>query len=158
MDPEELPLRDIRLPEPILWWPPAPGWWIVLLVIVLGSGVALWSHYRHRTRFRRAVDREFKRLSRSYDRLGDASGLLADLSILMRRAAITAGERVDIAALSGRDWLRYLDQGLDGKPFSEGPGAIMADGPYRGPASLRDPGNLDELLRICRRRLAEMPL
>ena len=28
-------LRDIHLPEASLWWPPAPGWWISLALILL---------------------------------------------------------------------------------------------------------------------------
>ena len=27
-------LRDIHLPEPISWWPPAPGWWILAVIVV----------------------------------------------------------------------------------------------------------------------------
>lgn len=37
------PLID---PEPISWWPPAPGWWLLGLALLLGLA-ALW-RFRHR--------------------------------------------------------------------------------------------------------------
>ena len=27
-------LRDIHLPDPVSWWPPAPGWWILAVIVV----------------------------------------------------------------------------------------------------------------------------
>ena len=42
MDPKALPLRDIHLPEPIGWWPPALGWWILALLVILTIGLCIW--------------------------------------------------------------------------------------------------------------------
>ena len=30
MDPEQIPLRDLHLPEAIGLWPLAPGWWVTI--------------------------------------------------------------------------------------------------------------------------------
>ncbi len=35
-------LRDVHLPEPIGWWPPAPGWWLVAVLALLGVVVLVY--------------------------------------------------------------------------------------------------------------------
>ena len=34
MEENALPLRDLHLPEAIGWWPLAPGWWVLLAMLV----------------------------------------------------------------------------------------------------------------------------
>ena len=41
MNDAALPLRDLRLPEPVGWWPPAPGWWILAAIVVVGEALRL---------------------------------------------------------------------------------------------------------------------
>ena len=36
LDPAQLPLRDIHLPEAIGLWPPAFGWWILVGAVLVG--------------------------------------------------------------------------------------------------------------------------
>ena len=55
-DPYDLSrLVDIQTGAPVGWWPPADGWWFVLAIVVLWTGVWLvwrWNRWRHR-RYRR---------------------------------------------------------------------------------------------------------
>ena len=36
MDPDQLPLRDLHLPEAVGWWPLAPGWWVLIALAIAG--------------------------------------------------------------------------------------------------------------------------
>ena len=55
MDSEELleQLADIHLPTEISYWPPAPGWWILSILVVIGVIYLLKSYlavsYTHLT-------------------------------------------------------------------------------------------------------------
>ena len=36
MDPEQIPLRDLHLPDVVGLWPLAPGWWVLILLAAAG--------------------------------------------------------------------------------------------------------------------------
>lgn len=43
-------LRDIHLPPQPSWWPLAPGWWFLIVLALLGVGLAIWWWRRQRRR------------------------------------------------------------------------------------------------------------
>ena len=128
-------LRDWHLPDPVSWWPPAPGWWLVAglalgaiaLAVVLG---------RRRWRQGAAVRTALGELEFLRGQLGaglDPGGFAAAVSILLRRLALTRFPRERVAGLSGASWLAFLDATGGGDAFSHGPGRMLAELPYRAP-------------------------
>ncbi len=147
---QELPLRDIHLPEAIGWWPPAIGWWLLPILLTLAA-LALWWWYRKITR--RTALKSAKRLLAEIkqDRQSDEQAKLLRLSALLRRVAISQAPRRNCAGLTGEAWLRYLDRSLEGSPFSEGIGRCLADAHFR-----KNPPNaidISALIELCERWL-----
>jgi hypothetical protein len=126
----DLPLRDIHLPEAVGWWPPAIGWWLMLVMTPLLLGFTYWLYKRltRKTAVKTAC-RLLKALKN--DPSLDERAKIIQLSTLLRRVAVSTDARAEVAGLTGQDWLRYLDRSLQGAPFSEGPGRIFLDMPYR---------------------------
>lgn len=123
-------IRDIRLPEPDFWWPPAPGWWLlgaagILLVLALGG-------YRYRRgRLRRAAMQELERIRSRFEQDRDERALAMALNLLLRRVAMARCSREEVAPLHGRAWLELLDR-LGGRArFSQGQGEVLLQAPYR---------------------------
>ncbi len=133
-DPAALPLRDIHLPAPVSWWPPAPGWWAlaglalaaVALVLVLRRRRA-----RARTTLRALARAQLQALRRRHQVQPDPQALVRGLSELLRRACLGLYPRHECAALTGEAWLALLDRTLGDGRFSQGPGRVLADAPYR---------------------------
>lgn len=102
-------LKDIHLPDPVSWWPPAPGWWICLAVTVL-LVLALVLFYQKvwkQRRYRRLALQELAQLMASDM---DNTSLLEAVASLLRRTAIAGSSRPAIAGLQGHDWQAYLQQ------------------------------------------------
>ena len=50
MNPDLLSqLRDIHAAAPVSWWPPAPGWWVLALLVLV---LLVWAGRRMLARFR----------------------------------------------------------------------------------------------------------
>ena len=149
---QALPLRDLHLPPPPGWWPPAPGWWLLILLatVLVLLGFLLWRRTQ-RLRYRRAALHQLTRLAGDPDL--PPGVLLAELSALLRRAALCAFPGQSCAGLSGDEWLHFLDRPLKDRPFSEGAGRALAIGPYQRTVEFER----QELLSLCRRWLRRLP-
>ncbi|MDD5412201.1 MAG: DUF4381 domain-containing protein [Methylobacter sp.] len=158
MQPTQLPLKDIHLPEAIGWWPPAIGWWILAVLIPLLIVFFIW-FYKSLTR-KTAIKTAKKILAEiKRDTTRDNDQKLRDLSVLIRRVAISVSPRAETAGLIGREWLAFLDGSVKGSPFSEGIGQLLADAPYRK-TPITEPEIL-QLISLCEDWLksqAKLPL
>lgn len=154
MNPEALPLRDLHLPEAIGWWPLAPGWWLLLALLLLGLALAARASYRRHRRnaARRGALAELKRLESAWDADRNTAALAAGTSDLLRRAMLAYAPRHEVAGLTGRAWLEWLDRGLERRPFSSGPGQGLEYLPYRDPRSVTEV-DIAGLLKAVRSRL-----
>ncbi len=138
-----LQLKDVHPGIAPDWWPPAPGWWLLLGIVLL---LALWlgRWWLCRLRRRRELARYF---DEALAQAASPTAQIAAMSELLRRAA----RRIDPDAdrLQGEAWLAFLDAGLKPPAFLHGPGALLADGAFR-PAA--DPAAVEALRAVARRR------
>lgn len=158
MPVEPLPLRDIHLPDPVSWWPPAPGWWLLLvLMAVIISGIFLFKRIRKRRLLRRTALNEFRILREQYNQNHNRVELVKSLSVLMRRSSISFYPRSTSASLTGDQWLQQLDKTARRKAFESGNGRILATAPYLPPDSTIDV-DFDDLLSLCEDWLNRQPV
>ena len=116
-------LEEAPEPPPIPLTPQTPGWIVLGIAVVLGLGILLrWAVRRHRANsYRRAALEE----------LDQAVGEAAAVAGVLRRTALVAFPRSEVATLAGGDWLAFLDRTFPGSGFSDGAGRVLASAPYR---------------------------
>ncbi|MGE9270280.1 MAG: DUF4381 domain-containing protein [Verrucomicrobiales bacterium] len=94
-------LWDIVEPEGGLWWPLAPGWYVLATVVMVA---AIYYAFRAFRRYQaNAYRREALRL------LQQASSDVQICRLLKRTALVCAG-RQTVASLSGKAWCDWLDK------------------------------------------------
>ncbi|MCX7096587.1 MAG: DUF4381 domain-containing protein [Methylococcales bacterium] len=145
MPTSPLLLRDIHQPDAIGWWPPAIGWWLLAIFIPLLIGFSYW-FYKRMTR-KTALKAAHKNLLAIKLSAADNREKLRELSMLIRRVAISINPRQQVASLTGRAWLDFLDQSLAAAPFSTGYGQLLIDAPYRN--NPVDDQEISQLISLC---------
>src|SRR5690242_4528495 len=114
-------LHDIVVGPSASWWPSTPAWLLLGALLVIGIClVTAWMIISWReNRYRRAGLWELQQLEHSPSQ--DHAGLVA-LAEILKRVALVAYPRRQVASLSGKDWLNFLDRTLGTTQFSTGPG------------------------------------
>ena len=139
-------LRDIHVPPVPDWWPPAIGWWLLLLLILAVAAWRVWRSWSHR-KLHRQLAGLLHELGLADDSQADHQRLVR-LSRLLRQIALRRFPRARVASLTGIDWLAFLDASGGAGGFVNGPGRVLADGPYQ-----REPGDRVDwpaLIRLVR--------
>ena len=92
-------LRDIVELPAVSWWPLAIGWWIVFAILAASVGVLL---YRRWVQFKANAYRR-----RSLRELATTK-TLDDIANVLKRTALCAFPRKEIASLTGAAWCDWL--------------------------------------------------
>jgi|TARA_Y100000741_G_C17995730_1_gene453962 hypothetical protein len=122
-------LKDIHLPPPVSFWPPAPGWWILALLLISTlfiGGVWLYRKYK-KSKPKTEALRILKDLQILYQNSHDELVSLRNLSNLLRRTALTYYDNDTVASLQGSSWLEFLDETGKTKEFSQGAGKVLGN-------------------------------
>ena len=124
-------LIDFPLPREVSLWPQTWEARFAIVLLVAAIGVAIWryAHLRRVNRYRREALAELGRIEHA----GNAgpSESLSRLTVLVRRTALAAFPRGQVASLAGPAWLSFLDRSYGGDEFSRGVGRLLVSGPYQ---------------------------
>jgi len=133
----QLDLKDIHLPDAISWWPLAPGWWILLAVVICTILFIFIARKIYiKKQLKRDIHRELDKIKNIYQQTQNKSQLAKSLSVLLRRASISyyPDTRNNGAGLTGQQWLSWLDNTArrpqETKQFQSEVGNVLINAPY----------------------------
>lgn len=144
-------LKELPYPDPVGWLPQTPGWYVVAAVLLAALIYVVWRvRRRHQANaYRRAGVARLEAIAS-----GDAA--LAELPFLLRKAALTAYPRTDVAGLRGRDWQQWLNGAANQDLYSEADAGLIDELAYLPPdrlAALRDDDATRRLIELSKRWL-----
>jgi Ca-activated chloride channel family protein len=132
-------LIDIPLPAPVSLWPQTWESRVAIAVLLAALVAGCWwlVHRRRANRYRRAALAELEGIESSADDTTPAAIAVA-LASLVRRTALAAFPREQIAPLAGPAWLAFLDRTGGNGDFAGGPGRSIETAAYEpAPADTR---------------------
>lgn len=148
MNPDLLSqLRDIHSAPQVPWWPPAPGWWILALLVLIGLVLLmrqLLGRYRNHQR-RKQMLAWVDQLNVSIDPVVNPQGYLSTLNRIFKLVALRAFPEKQCALLAGQGWVDFLAINMKKTDSAEALD-VLATGPY-DPAPQFDPEVMSQLTR-----------
>jgi len=153
----ELPLRDIHLPEAVSWWPLAIGWWLLPLLVILIT-YAIYKLVKHRqlnkkVPYRKIALGELGNIRAEFKNQDDSIELIRAISALLRRIALSYLPRENIASLTGKRWIQQLNKLSTQSVFTDDISALLEHAPYMKQNKFKH----NELLSICEQWIKGLP-
>ena len=141
-------LQPLIPPDPVSAWPPAVGWWLVLLAVPLLAWASWWL-YRRLPRKALPVPRaeqpldpvrqgaleELAQLRKPYDG-APAGAWLQQINALLKRLCRNHYPNANSHTLNGRQWLAFLDNRCPAAGLTRW--MVLVEGVYKPECKLDD--------------------
>ena len=138
-------LRDIHAAPAVPWWPPAPGWWVLAMLVAVTLFFAIRYALRAflRVMRRRHLYRFVASVEAGIDPVTAPQDFLSAINRVFKIVAIGAFPEQSCAHMQGAEWAGFLQRNFVQNPDTEAL-AVLAEGPYQ-PASEFDHAALTRL-------------
>ncbi len=147
-------LHDIIIPDLVPLWPPAPGWYVLGAIVSVTVIWAAWRWFQkwQENRYRREALVELDRLEKQASDDQQRETALASLPELAKRTALAGFSRWDVASLTGKAWLEFLDRTGSTDAFTKGSGKLLLTFSYQPSIIIEQiPGQqINELMTLVR--------
>lgn len=125
-------LKDIHLPKAISWWPLAPGWYALILLVLFAVSMLIYFLYqRHQNAL--AKNKALQRLQqykKAYEQEHNNPLASAQISELLKQVALVYYPRDEVAGLHGDEWILFLNQKSKGLNFTSLK-AMLLESPFK---------------------------
>ena len=138
MDSEELlaQLADIHLPAEISFWPPAFGWWILALLLLIVGSFATRKLYE-KAEQRKACQYALAELENCLERLEESAGqknllrYVNDVNTVLRRVALVKFPESNPGSLVGETWVAFVRRTGETRQLDAQLSAALSHGRFR---------------------------
>jgi hypothetical protein len=125
-------LKDIHLPETVDWWPLAPGWYGLLLIIIIATiGLIHFFYKRHVNALpKKQALALLRTYVEHYEREHNTQITSSRISQLLRRVALVYYPRTQVASIHGEAWIEFLNQtakNVDFRPVQ----SLLLESPFK---------------------------
>ncbi|MFT4520787.1 MAG: hypothetical protein ACI9JM_003195 [Halioglobus sp.] len=116
-------LQPLRDPALIGWWPPAPGWWLLAILVIAALAAGIYFSVRHyqRKAYRRRALVQLEKLQANYQNDAQTVTYLTQANALLKSVALIAYSAEAVAAQHGDSWEAFLNStAKTASPFTPG--------------------------------------
>lgn len=155
-------LREVQVPSVSSW--PAPGWWVLLVLIVVGSGF-LWMRkrliaHRQADAWRQEALTQLSQLKEDLNQASDSERhqVIRDSSVLLRKVMMFVNGRNEVAGLTDQAWLDALHGHEKVAALDPNLQALLTEAPYESvPSAMMSESNVKALLKWIKRYVNALP-
>lgn len=142
---------DIIPADPVTFWPPAVGWWFVIALAALWCLVFLLMRIKRwfKNRYRREALQILEKIESSSS--SAPLSTLVQIDSLLKRVALAAYPREQVASLSGIEWMNFLESTGNDHAFQNEPVVRLASAASDVDSAELSEQQLETILKTCKK-------